>query len=41
MHVFVSGGASFIGGHLCRCFLSDDHHATAIDHFYANLSSES
>ncbi|MCS3861644.1 nucleoside-diphosphate-sugar epimerase [Salinibacter ruber] len=33
MHICVTGGAGFIGSHLCRRLLNDDHRVTAIDNF--------
>lgn len=33
MHILVTGGAGFIGAHLCRRLLEDDHRVTAIDNF--------
>ncbi len=33
MDILITGGAGFIGGHLCRRLLNDDHRVTAIDNF--------
>ncbi len=33
MHILVTGGAGFIGSHLCRRLLNDDHRVTAVDNF--------
>ncbi len=32
-HVVVTGGAGFVGSHLCRCLLGEGHRTTAIDNF--------
>ena len=33
MHVLVTGGAGFIGSHLCDSLLADGHHVIAVDNF--------
>jgi UDP-glucuronate 4-epimerase len=33
MHILVTGGAGFIGGHLCRRLLNDGHTVSAVDNF--------
>jgi nucleoside-diphosphate-sugar epimerase len=33
MHIIVTGGAGFVGGHLCRRLLNDGHRVTAVDNF--------
>ena len=32
--VLVTGGAGFIGSHLCRRLLDDGHHVICLDNFY-------
>jgi UDP-glucose 4-epimerase len=33
MRILVTGGAGFIGSHLCQRLIADGHHVTAIDNF--------
>jgi len=33
MHILITGGAGFIGGHLCRRLLNDGHVVSAVDNF--------
>jgi UDP-glucuronate 4-epimerase len=33
MHILVTGGAGFIGGHLCRRLLNEGHVVSAVDNF--------
>jgi len=33
MHILVTGGAGFIGGHLCRRLLNEGHIVSAVDNF--------
>jgi nucleoside-diphosphate-sugar epimerase len=33
MHILVTGGAGFIGGHLCRRLINNKHRITAVDNF--------
>jgi len=33
MHILVSGGAGFIGGHLCRHLVNEGHVVSAVDNF--------
>ena len=39
MHILVTGGAGFIGSHLCERLVSDGHSVTAIDNFSTGRSS--
>ncbi|MFL5471430.1 MAG: UDP-glucuronic acid decarboxylase family protein, partial [Gemmatimonadales bacterium] len=34
MRILVTGGAGFIGSHLCERLLADGHHVTAVDNFF-------
>ncbi|MDQ3549016.1 MAG: NAD-dependent epimerase/dehydratase family protein, partial [Chloroflexota bacterium] len=33
MRVLVSGGAGFIGSHLCDSLIADGHHVLCVDNF--------
>ncbi|NLN61531.1 MAG: NAD-dependent epimerase/dehydratase family protein [Myxococcales bacterium] len=35
MHILVTGGAGFIGAHLCEALLADGHQVTCLDNFNA------
>ena len=39
MHILVTGGAGFIGSHLCERLISDGHAVTAIDNFSTGRAS--
>ena len=43
LHVVITGGAGFIGSHLCERYLADGHRVTAVDNLatgnIANLAS--
>ena len=39
MHILVTGGAGFIGSHLCERLISDGHKVTAIDNFSTGRAS--
>ena len=39
MHILVTGGAGFIGSHLCERLVKDGHKVTAIDNFSTGKSS--
>lgn len=39
MHILVTGGAGFIGSHLCERLISDGHSVTAIDNFSTGRAS--
>ena len=34
MRILVAGGAGFLGSHLCRRLLEEDHEVIALDNFY-------
>ncbi len=38
-HVVITGGAGFIGSHLCERFLGEDYEVTAIDSFLTGIRS--
>jgi len=39
MRVLVTGGAGFIGGHLCRRLLDEGHEVLCVDNFYSSSRS--
>ena len=39
MRILVTGGAGFIGSHLCERLVSDRHKVTAIDNFSTGSAS--
>ena len=39
MRILVTGGAGFIGSHLCERLVSDGHEVTAIDNFSTGSAS--
>ena len=38
MRILVTGGAGFIGSHLCERLILDGHEVTAIDNFSTGLA---
>ena len=39
MRILVTGGAGFIGSHLCERLISDDHLVAALDNFSTGRAS--
>jgi UDP-glucose 4-epimerase len=39
MHILVTGGAGFIGSHLCERLIADGHTVTAVDNFSTGRAS--
>lgn len=37
MKILVTGGAGFVGSHLCKRLISQDHEVICVDNFYTGL----